>query len=384
MNDMRVTWRFLLRVVIKTAALFVLINIIFAVADPVPTLGRVSIYNRLVPGRERLPYGEDPASYNLSMNSIEAMIASHAVNRMDTTDYNVWVIGDSSVWGILLDNADTLTGQLNAADLNTEGRRVRAYNLAHPILSVTKDLMLLDYARTLAQPDLIVWLITLDSMPYRDQLEPPLLRENPVRVRSLIQTYQLPLHPNSEQLADRTFSDYTLVGQRRALADWLRLQLYGVAWANTAIDQVVRDYTPRANDFESDPSWNSYTQETEIFPSVLAFEVIQAGHFAARGVPVLVVNEPIYRADGTNSDVRYNAWYPRWAYDQWRTILNDQATAFEWNFIDLWDAISPNEFTDSPVHLTPLGSRQLSALIASAIMDYPKSAEKPLSLDMGI
>ena len=367
------TLGFFARVLIKAAALFVLINLVFALVDPIPALGRVSIYNTLVPGRARLPYGENPASYNLSLNSIDAMIASHEVNIMSEGDFNVWIFGDSSVWGILLDNDETLTGSLNATNIQIEGQRVRTYNLGHPILSVTKDLLLIDTLRAREQPDLIIWLITLDSMVYADQLEPPLLRNNESLVRDLIRAYDLPLDAGSVEWASQTWFDRTLVGQRRTLADWFRVQLYGIAWANTGLDQVHNEYTPRANDFEQDFSWSSYTEPAELPPDQLAFDVLDRGHAAARGVPVLLINEPIYIADGTNSDIRYNAWYPRWAYDQWRTLLADQAQTRGWNLLDLWDEIPSSEFTDSPVHLTPSGSRQLSARIASAIMEYAQA-----------
>ena len=38
---------------------------------------------------------------------------------------------------------------------------------------------------------------------------------------------------------DPTFWDRTLIGARRPLADLLRLQLYGVLWAATGIDQDI-------------------------------------------------------------------------------------------------------------------------------------------------
>ncbi|MFN8450525.1 MAG: hypothetical protein U0521_18550 [Anaerolineae bacterium] len=41
--------------------LFVVCNLVFALLDPVEALGRVSLYNVVVPGRERLPYGENPS-----------------------------------------------------------------------------------------------------------------------------------------------------------------------------------------------------------------------------------------------------------------------------------------------------------------------------------
>ena len=83
--------------------------------------------------------------------------------------------------------------------------------------------------------------------------------------------------------------------------------------------------------------------------------------------PVLIVNEPIFIADGRNSDVHYNFWYPRWAYDRYRDLLAQAAQSSGWILLDAWDAIAPQEFTDSPVHLTPAGSAQFAALIAQAI-----------------
>ncbi|MFN8531645.1 MAG: SGNH/GDSL hydrolase family protein [Anaerolineae bacterium] len=367
LTKFKTSWGFALRVIAKAAVLFVLVNLLFVFTKPLPAIGQISVYNGLVPGRDRLPYGEDPTAYNLSMNSIEAMFASHIISRAKAPDeYRVLVIGDSSVWGILLHNDETLTGNLNAMNLTIDGRRVVAYNLGHPILSVTKDLMLLDYAMQY-QPDLILWFVSLESMPYSEQLRPPLVANNADRVRDLIARYDLPLNPDDSAFVTQTVWDETLIGQRRALADWLRLQNFGFAWAGTGVDQVYGDFTARANDFEADPSWKEFTEPTDLPASALAFDVISAGHNLAGEIPVRLVNEPIYRADGTNSDIRYDAWYPRWAYDQYRALLADQAAAHGWQVLDLWDAIEPAEFTDSPVHLTPSGSRTLSEQIAAWI-----------------
>ncbi len=56
------------------------------------------------------------------------------------------------------------------------GKHVRFYNLGYPVMSLAKDLLLLSYAQSY-QPDLIVWLVTLESFPYDKQLFPPLVAE---------------------------------------------------------------------------------------------------------------------------------------------------------------------------------------------------------------
>src|SRR5262245_12823292 len=116
--QMLYTRGFALRVLVKALALFVLVNVAFAALDPLPALGRVSVYNVLVPGRERLPYGENSAqSYNLSLDSLDAMFASHEVARPKAADeYRVLVLGDSATWGILLRPEETVAGVLDAGD----------------------------------------------------------------------------------------------------------------------------------------------------------------------------------------------------------------------------------------------------------------------------
>ena len=238
-SDQPATWPFVLRVLGKAALLFVAFNLLFAWWQPLSLLGQVSLYNGPVTGRQRLPYGENPdRAYNLSLNNLEAMFASHAIAQPKAEDeFRVFLIGDSATWGILLEPAETLAGMLNAADLTAEDdRRVQVYNLGYPIMSLTKDLLLLDQAMQY-DPDLIVWLFTLESFPRQKQLFPPLVQHNPAATRDLIAAYDLDLDPQDERFVDLDFWDQTIVGQRRELADWLRLQLYGIPWQATGIDQ---------------------------------------------------------------------------------------------------------------------------------------------------
>jgi hypothetical protein len=364
-------WRFIRNVVIKTAVLFVILNALFALTDPLPTLGRMSAYNTLFPGRARLPYGENPdAAYNLSLYQIDAMFASHKLAGADHADeYRVLLIGDSSVWGILLEPDDTLAGQINAGDYRTaDGKRVRAYNLGYPTMSLTKDLMLLDYTMRY-DPDLIVWLFTLESFGQPAQLDSAIVQNNPDRVQPLIERYDLHQDTDDPRFVELELQDQTIIEQRRALADLLRLQLYGVPWAVTGIDQEYRDdYTPRAVDLRDDNTWQIYTPQT-FTENELAFDVLRAGVKIAGKTPILLINEPMLISAGENSDIRYNAFFPRWAYDDYRRLLAEQTAEQGWQALDLWDAL-PNAdcYTDSPVHLTPTCSAQLGQLVGAAIL----------------
>ncbi len=363
-------WPFVGRVIVKAGVLFVILNVLFALADPLPLLGRVSLYNGLFPGRERLPYGENPAqSYNLSLDNLEAMFASHEVAAAPGADeFRVLLLGDSATWGFLLEPENTLAGRLNAAGLTSpDGRSVRFFNLGYPIMALTKDLVLLDYGLRY-QPDLIVWLVTLESFPREKQLYPPLLQDNPDAVRGLIERFSLGLDVQDSRFVEPDFWGRTIVGQRRALFDLLRLQLYAVPWAVTGIDQFYPEsYELRRSDFDADVSWQDYAGPVELTVDELAFDVLEAGFALAGETPLLLVNEPMFVSTGRNSDLRYNFFYPRWAYDAYRDLLNAEAAAQGWPFVDLWDALPAEEFTDSPVHYTPEGAQMLADLLAPEI-----------------
>jgi hypothetical protein len=365
------TWLTIARVLIMTLLMFFACNVIFAALNPIETLGRMSLYNVVLPGRDRLPYGEDSAqSYNLSTYNIPAMFASHVIARPKADDeFRVAVIGDSGTWGWLLNNENTLAGQINAQNLQTaDGKRVVAYNLGYPVMALTKDVLILEEALKY-QPDLIVWPVTLESFPRAKQVFPSIVQHNAPRVRSLIERYQLNLDPDDARFVDPDFLGRTIIGQRRNLADWLRLQALGFSWAATGIDQFIPDQIKlRQSDFEQDVSWQDFTGPTTLTEDDLAFDVLGAGLKMAGDVPVLIINEPMFISSGQNSDLRYNSFYPRWAYDQYRALLNDRAAANNWHYLDLWDSIAPDEFTDTPVHLTPLGMKQLAKVVGAEVV----------------
>jgi len=368
-NDRRAA----VRIVLKALSAFIVLNLAFALLVPVPALGRVSVYNTLVPGRERLPYGDVPAkAYNLSLYDLNAMFSSHVVSHPKAPgEYRVVLIGDSSTWGWFLRPGDTLAGLINAQRLRTkDGRQVRVYNLGYPIMSLTKDVLMLSRALQY-QPDLIVWPMTLESFPAAKQLSHPIVQNNAAEVRALITRYQLRIDPNDPAFFSPTFLDRTLIGQRRALADWLRLQAYGPLWGATGVDQYYPDtYEPAARDLEADPTFAGL-HPPALAKDSLALDVLASGIKMARDrrVPLLVINEPILVSQGKNSDVRYDFFYPRWAYDQYRTLLRDHVPTgvAGVQYLDVWDAVPEREFTNSAVHLSPAGARIFADKVSPAI-----------------
>ena len=347
---------------LKAALLFVLFNVAFIFMNDV-SFGKLSLYNIVFPGRERLPFGETPESYNLSLFDLDAMLASHVLvgTKKTPDEYRLLLIGDSSVWGTLLTPGQTLAGQINARNLAACGRTVHAYNLGYPTISLMKDLMILDQAKGY-EPDMVIWLTTLEAFPTDKQLTSPIVANNAERVQGLIANYQLPLDAHDPALVRPSTWDQTFVSQRRAVADLLRLQIYGALWASTGIDQVYPENYERAQtDLEASDEFHGLSS----LEGELAFEVLDAGISI---VPdTILINEPMLISDGLNSDIRYNFFYPRWAYDEYRTQLAEHAAAKGWNYLDLWDLVPAEEFTNSAIHLTPAGEALLADRIAEAI-----------------
>lgn len=361
---------FLRNVILKALALFVIVNLVFLWADPISDLGRLSAYNVIFPGRVRLPFGEDfERSYNISILQLDAMFASHELSdgAKPADEYRVLLVGDSSVWGFLLGPDETISAQLNKLDLvAVDGRRVRAYDLGYPTMSVTKDLLFLDQGLRY-EPDLILWFVTLESLPINKQLTSPVLQHNPMAVRDLIERNKLSIDPEDEAFIEPSFWDQTLVGQRRELADLLRLQLFGLMWAATQIDHHVPDELDRPQDDQPDEGvFQDY--EGDLMPEeTLAIEILEAGIRMAGEVTLVLINEPIFIAQGVNSEIRYNSFYPRWAYDQYREMMVGQATLKGWNYVDLWDEVPSDEFTDSAIHYSSAGVERVVDRIRAVI-----------------
>jgi hypothetical protein len=350
------------RVILKAGILFALFNFTFIFVKS-EFLGKLSLYNSLFPGRERFPFGETRESYNISLYNLDAMFASHVISgaEKEADEYRVILIGDSSVWGTLLTPEQTLAGQLNTNAITACDKNVHVYNLGYPTISLTKDLMILDQAMKY-QPDLVIWLTTLEAFPIDKQFASPLVANNAERVRGLISQYGLPADANDPALVNPSKWDQTFVSQRRAVSDLLRLQIYGALWASTGIDQVYPENYERAQvDLEASDDFHQLSSLND----ALALDVLKAGMSA--NTIMLLVNEPMLISAGANSDIRYNFFYPRWAYDEYRSTVSDLADANNWKYLDLWDLVPANEFTNSAIHLTPSGESLLASEVAEAI-----------------
>ena len=368
------------RVAFKALVLFVLVNVVFALINPMPFIGRVSIYNSLVAGRQRLSFGYRPdRDYNLVTHNFDALFAAHEIAKAKAAnEFRVVLIGDSATWGYLLPPNQTLAATLNQQNLRSkDGRVMRVYNLGYPDFSLTKDALILQ--RVLGyQPDLVLWLVTLNSLPIDRQTEHVLVHRNPDEVSKLLAAAPMrTLDPNAPSFEHLSIWDCTLIGQRRDLADLLRLQLLGVMWAATGVDQDFADANERySRDLEADDGMRGLSAASigakTLREADLALEVLATGQAITKraAVPLVLVNEPIAMSDGKNSDRRYNAFYPRWAYDQYRGLMATQAQQQGWRYVDAWNVLPADEFTNTPVHRTPRGEGLLAQHLLPVLHEW--------------
>ncbi|MEM6284682.1 MAG: hypothetical protein AAF787_21010 [Chloroflexota bacterium] len=357
---------FLLRVIVKAVALFAVCN--FAtILLPDALLSTASVYNTLVPGRERFPFSNASQSdNNVTISNLDVLFGSHIIYSAarDDDEYRVFLLGDSAMWGFNLVAADQYATHINAQNPATPDEQpVRVYNLAYPGTSAAKDLLILEYAMRYS-PDLVIWMVTPTGLTHEEQISHDITRSNPNFARTVFDNYRLDLEPD---YITTTLWERTLYGQREQLFRLLRLQLYAGTWAGIGFDHRIPDtYPTPTNDFDDDLRWRDRDPGHNLLDQ-WDMDVVRA--VMNRTSPdMILINEPVYRADGENSDLHYNSYLPRWVNDTYRETMAALATENDWTYYDWWDAVPPSEFID-PLHVKPDGAQQVSDMLLDVILE---------------
>jgi hypothetical protein len=208
-------------------------------------------------------------------------------------------------------------------------------------------------------PDVVILFTTLAALYPQSQFEQAIVPAN--LDHPVLQELDSDFFPPAQQ----NWQDRTLLAGRGEWRAWLDLQVYGLAWHFTRIDhrparafEAVRTNLVRN---EAIPEMGRELQtwgEGELLWPWLEWMAAQT---EAAGAAFWLVNQPIYRSTGANSDMRYNSYYPRQAYDHYRALLSDRAALGGWVYIDLWESLPNEVFTDSSFHYTPAAACDLAA-----------------------
>ena len=159
-----------------------------------------------------------------------------------------------------------------------------------------------------------------------------------------------------------------LVDRNRSLFRTGRFQLYSLVQIATDRDQIAGPPQIPANELSADEPFEGLKPPV-LRSSQVSLDQVEDLYDLAHGLPVLLVNEPILIMRGiANADLRYNSYYPRWVYDQYRTYLAEAANANGWPYLDLWNAFPADYFADTPLHLIPEAHQMLAAKLAPEIL----------------
>jgi hypothetical protein len=158
-----------------------------------------------------------------------------------------------------------------------------------------------------------------------------------------------------------------VVRQNSSLFRVARFQLYPLIQSATARDQVLGPPEQLPSRLSSDTTFEGLKPPT-LQRAQVSLDQVEDFYTLAAPVPVLLVNEPMRVVENDpNSAVRYNSYYPRWVYDQYRQYVQELAGQKHWDYLDLWSAIQPRFFADTPLHLTPEGQQHLAQILAPHI-----------------
>jgi hypothetical protein len=351
------------RIIIKGSLFFVAINILFAWWNP--PFEKYSIYNNFLPGQERFVYN------NIRIFTLDAIFAPHIISTTPKSndEYRIVMLGDSSTWGAGLTVNQTLTSQINQVHLTTcDSRKIKAYNLAYPVAAGAKDILILSESMQY-KPDMVIWMTTMLTLTDHERQNHPIVNANLVQLGRLENQYSFVVPEFDERGFNTSFWDFTIIGQRTKLKNTIEQTLLQAA--TNSIDEptflAIKDTRPQ-NDLENDLSYE-HMKVKKLDMSRMLFSLIKASDQMTGDIPLIVVNEPIYIANGQNSDKRYNQYYPRWAYDEYLHLAQEEIPSEDRIYLDLWNILPATEFTDTEFHRTAEGEKNIAQKLIPIILE---------------
>jgi hypothetical protein len=375
--------RQLLRVLLKALALLVIFDALQMALGLSSALDRWSIYQYLTPPTMRLGLADqigDPAWWRLNV-----LLDAHEIAQPKAPDeYRVVFLGDSSTFCLYCRAGEAIPKDVTDLGVTIDGKRVRGYNLAYPGPDWLKDILILSHALHY-QPDAIVWLVTAkgsSNQPTPAQPDAHLFtRINADELPGLQRRYGFntwEMQQNAE--ADAWYqSSLWLRGGR--IRDWFE-----------ALARAIRDaaYRPGADQTKQYllPD-QPVTQRPIRYPAEITsdlpgygtlpndrWDLLLVGQQMAQeaAVPLLIVNEPIYLAGGPNSDVNYNSDYERAVYDRFRSALTQFSRDHNLRYLDLWDRLPAEEFSNTALHYNLQGNIHIAEEIAAELQQMSSAA----------
>jgi len=378
MNSPFTSPRQLMRIMIKAIVLLLICDVLQIGLNVASTVERWSIYQSFTPPTARLGLANqigDPIWWRL-----DALLDAHEIAQPKAPDeYRVIFLGDSATFCLYCRSTEAIPQLFTELGATIDGKRVRAYNLAYPGSDWLKDILILKHALKY-QPDAIVWLVTAKGSGDQPLPQEPdahlITRLNADELPSLARQYNL------DSWETRRYADADAWYQRSIwihggrYRDWLVLIARSIG--NALIypgKDLTQEYLLPGEPVATKPiqavaEINSSLPGYDRFPN-RQWDLLLAGQRMAQeaGIPLLIVNEPIYVGSGLNSEVNYNSFYERDLFDRFRAVMTDFTQQHNMTYLDLWNRLPPENFSNTSLHYNLEGNRRVAEEVMKALRE---------------
>jgi len=364
------------RVLIKALVLLLIFDAAQIAFDLAGTLDRALLYRSLTPPTDRLGLANqigDPIWWTL-----DPVLDAHQIAQPKAPDeFRVIFLGDSATFCLYCRSNEAIPSLFTQLNATFDGKRVVGYNLAYPGSDWLKDILILKHALNY-QPDAIVWLVTAKGagdQPLPQEPEAHLItRLNAAELPALARLYNLDTWETQRYAEADAWYQRSIFTHGGRYRDWLIL--LARSWRNRILDpqrDLSQDYLWPGESVTTKPvqsvaEINSTLPGYGTFPN-RQWELLRAGQQMANEarVRLLIVNEPTYVASGPNTDVNYNSFYERNLYDRFRAALADFTQQHSMTYLDLWNFLPAEDFSNTSLHYTLDGNRLIAQQLLTAL-----------------
>lgn len=340
--------------------------------DPVGRIVTWSTWELQPEGRQRLAY---PSDFQNGQLPVDALVAAHALSEAGPDEFNVIILGESGVAGWGLEDDETLSAQMTAAGWQVEGQAVTAYNLAYPQPNAARDLLILDGALDY-DVDMVLWFLSpssLNNAPDPTGANRVFFNINRDQVDNLLAEYDPLLGDWYDQVGRTLMNEpgwwepFFFIHDADLLPVWFNSLFYPYTEPDIARfgAQVGLGEVPESARYTDDmPGFNPMPNAT--WGTLIAGCRMAAEHDAR----LVLVNGPILIGEGGSADVNYNSLFERALYDRYHEALADFTAGNGLLYIDVWDVIPREHFTDTPQHADREGFALVTEALEGPLTDY--------------
>ncbi len=368
--------RQMLRVFVKALILLIAFDLVQAALGLSSAIEHWPLYRAFTPPTARLGLAlqiGDPAWW-----SLDPLLDAHEIAQPKAPDeYRVIFLGDSATFCLYCSERESIPQAFTNLGATIGGKRVRAYNLAYPGSDWLKDILILKHALKY-QPDAIVWLVTAKGsgdQPLPQEPEAHLItRLNAAELPALAREYGVDTWETRRYADAGAWYQQSIWTYGGRLRDWLVLVARTLRNALVQPGQdLTQDYLIPGPPVSTQPiqaqaEINSSLPGYGVMPN-RQWALLRAGQQMAQAaqVPLLMVNEPIYIGSGENSDVNYNSFYERALYDRFRAALAAFTRQRALPYLDLWNMLPPEDFSNTSLHYNAEGNRRVAAEVMQGL-----------------